>query len=332
MPTNETILELGQAGIESTRGTAVAATRKLYAQLTKKYARPPQEFQDRSGTYAGRRRISYRRQEVGFSAVDVATFEDMPWWFQFALKGGVTATSDGGTPPAYPYAFTPSTATDDLKAMTLEFNESGNPYKSTQVMVNSWNIRIDPDNNGSWMFDAELLARDIATTTYTGSISDRTTEEIPALGTKMYLDTATLGSTQLTGKLVSATVSGNNALHYKAFAEDVSSFAANKVGRGQRTFDAQFVLEFAADTEFAYLRSTTPQELFIRLESSGTQIHGSSATYKRARLDMAGYLSTINWGDRNGNIIATFGFQAYYNVSGGYDFKAEVVNALSSLP
>ena len=59
---------------------------------------------------------------------------------------------------------------------------------------------------------------------------------------------------------ISASVSGNNNIHYKAFAEDDTSFAANKVGRGQRTFNAQFVLEFADDPADARFIETIPGE------------------------------------------------------------------------
>jgi hypothetical protein len=332
MATNERIRELNQAGIETTRGTDAAATRKVYAVIDKNYNRPVTEFTDRSGTYAGRRRVAYGRPAISFAASDLATFEDLPWWFQLALKGGVAGSGDGGSPVAYTYAFVPSLTTDDLKSITLEFNEAGNPYQSTQVMVNTWTLRIDPDNEGGWMFDAELLGRDWTTASYTGAIADRTTEVIRAPGTKMYLDMATLGSTQLTGKLISASITGNNNLHMKAFAEDDGAWAANKVGRGLRSFDAQFTLEFDSDAQFAQYRATTPTELFIRLEREGSQIHGGTVTNKRARIDMNGYWSTIGWGDREGNIIATFGFQAFYNATSGYDLKAEVVNALSALP
>lgn len=331
MGTNERIRELNQAGLETTRGTDAAATRKVYAVIDKSYNRPITEFTDRSGTYAGRRRVAYGRPQIGFTASDIATYEDLPWWFQMALKGGVSGVTDGGTPPAYTYTFVPSLSTDDLKSMTLEFNESGNPYQSTQVMVNSWTIRIDPDNEGGWMFDAELLGRDWTTTTYTPAIADRTTEVVRAPGTKMYLDTATLGSTQLTAHLISASITGNNNIHMKAFAEDDQTWAANKIGRGLRSFDAQFTLEFDGDTQFAQYRNTTPTEVFIRMEREGTQIHGTSVTNKRVRLDMNGYWSTIGWGDREGNIIATFGFQAFYDAVSGYDFSASVVNALATL-
>ncbi len=135
MATNELILLKAQAGIESTRGTNVAATRKVYAQITPSYTKALMEFQDTTGTFFDRRRPAYGREKVGFSAKDIATFEDLPWWAQFFLKGGVAGVSDAGTPPAYTYTFAPSAATDDLKSMTLEFNDDGNPYETGQVMV-----------------------------------------------------------------------------------------------------------------------------------------------------------------------------------------------------
>ena len=289
MPTNETILRLNQAGLETTRGTGVAATRKVYANIEPSYDRPITEFTDTSGTFEGLRRVAYGRPNIGFAATDLLTYEDAAWWFQLLLKGGVAGVTDGGTPPAYTYTFIPSLSTDDLKTMTLEFNESGNPYKATQVMNTDWTIRIDPDNEGGWLLDANFIGITWATTTYTGSITDRTTEVIKAPTTKLYIDAATIGTTQVTGKFISGTVTGDNTPHLKAFAEDELSWPANKVGRGRRTFTAQFVMEFDSDTEFANYRATTPVERFIRLETSGTQIHGSTVTNKRIRIDMNGY-------------------------------------------
>lgn len=330
MVANEEILKLAQAGIESTRGTGIAATRKLYAQVSPSFERAIREFTDTSGSYSARRRLAYQRQRVSFSFTDLLTFEDLPWWMQFGIKGGVAGVTDAGTPPAYTYTFQPTLASDDLKSMTLEWNHVGNPYESTQVMLNSWTIRIDPDNEGGWILDGEMLARDIATTTYTGSISDRTTEVIKAPTTKLFIDSATIGTTQVLAKLISTSVSGNNNVHFKAFAEDETAFAANKVGRGQRTFDAQITMEFDNDTEFANFRAAAGTQRFVRLETEGSVIHTS--VKKRARIDMNGYWSSLGWSNREGNIIATFGLAGFYNATSGYDLKLEVVNALSTLP
>jgi hypothetical protein len=332
MGTNELILRLNQAGLETTRGTAVAATRKVYAQIEPTFEKPLAFFSDTSGTFAARRRQTYGRQRVSFSATDMATYEDLAWWMQMAIKGGVTGT--GSASVGYTYAFTPSLATDDLKSMTLEFGEPGNPYEVDQVMVNSFTLRGDPDSDteAAWMFEAEMMGRTLSTTTYTTSITDRTTEPIVARGTKLYVDTtaAGIGGTQVTGKLINWSITGNNAIHFKAFAEDESAMAANKVGRGERTYDGEMTVEFDDDTgnlSFATLRAGTP--IYIRLEREGSTI---ATTYKkRLRVDAAAYISSISFGDREGNMTATIGFNCFYDSTLAADLKVEIINALSTL-
>lgn len=296
------------------------------------YNRPLTAFTDTSGTYDSRRRPAYAREKVSFSASDIATYQDLPWWLQMGIKGGVTGVDDGSS--AYTYTFTPSAATDDLKSATFEFGDSGNPYETGQCMVNSWTLRMDADNDAEpgWMFDAEILGRDWATTTLTGALSDRTTEVILARGTKLYIDDAggTIGSTQKIGSLISASISVNNNIHYKAFAEDVTYVAANKVGRGERTLDAQFTFEFDSDTEFAKYRSTAPAQRMIRFEQSGAAaIH--TTVYPRMRFDIYGYWSSISQSDRQGNMTVTLGLMAFYDTTATKSFSVALVNALSAL-
>lgn len=334
--TNETILLKLQAALESTRGTDLAATRKVYAQFTPSYSRPLMDFMDTSGTFHARRRVGYAREKAGGTALDICTYEDLPWWLSMGVKGGVSASGDGGTPVAYTYTFNPTIASDDLKSATFEFGDSGNPYQISQMMVNSFTLRFDADNDSEpgWMIDVELIGRDLTTTTFTGSLSDRSTEVILARGTKLYIDDAggTIGSTQKTGSLIKASITVNNNIHFKAFAEDTTYVAANKVGRGQQTIDAQFSYEFDADTEFAKFRSTDAAQRLIRLEQSGSLIHSSSNTYKRMRIDLYGYWNSWSRSDREGNLTADFGFAGFYDSSASKTFQIEIVNALSTLP
>lgn len=307
----------------------------MYAQITPQFTRPLSPFRNTTGTFHGRRRPSYGRTKVAFTAMDEATYEDLPWWGQLMWKGGVTGGSgDAGTPEMFTYTFNPTTTADDLKSITLEFGDVGNPYQSSQVMVNSWTLRMDSDNDAepSWMLDLQLLGRDWSTTTFTAALSDRDTEAILARGTKLYIDDAggTIGSTQVTGQLISASITGNNNLTYKAFAEDVTYVAANAVGRGEQTFDAQFTFEFAADTEFANYRDTTAQERLIRLEQTGSIIH--DAITKKMTLDLYGYWSSWSRGTRVNNLTATFGLMGFYDTSAAKTFQAVIQNALETLP
>lgn len=343
MGTNELILKKTQAGIETTRGTGVAATRKVYANpFNFTYAKALQTFTDTSGTYDARRRAAYGRPVIGFTGTDLATFEDLPWWLKFAIKGGVVGVSDGDTTTAaYTYDFVPSASTDDLASGTFEVNEPGNPYKITQGMLDQWTLKGDStsDTNPGWEFDFTGMGRDFASTTYTGSIADRVTEVILARGTTFYVDDAggDFGTTPVTGELLSWSIQGANALHFKAFAEDVDSYAAGKVGRQARTYDATLTVEFASDAEFANYRSDTPVLRLVRLSRDGSQIHGVQAspslpaTNKNLTVDLAGYWSTISWADNQGNITAQFGLAGFLDATVGHVIEAKVVNALATL-
>jgi hypothetical protein len=333
--TNETILLQLQAALEATRGTDLAATRKVYAQFTPSYTRALMDFMDTSATLEGRRRVAYGREKAAGTALDICTYEDLAWWFQMGIKGGVTGVADAGTPIAYTYTFTPTLATDDLKSATFEFGDSGNPYQISQMMVNSFTLRMDADNDSEpgWMIDVELIGRDYTSTTFTAALTDRATEVILARGTKLYIDNAggTIGTTQKTGSLIKCSITVNNNIHFKAFAEDVTYVAANKVGRGARTLDAQFSFEFDSDTEFTKYRTAAGAQRLIRLEQSGSEIHTSSSVLKRFRFDMYGYWNSWSRSDREGNLTADFGFAGFYDVTAAKTFTAEIVNALITL-
>lgn len=334
--TNEVILLQLQAALESVRGTDLAATRKVYAQFTPSYTRTPMDFMDTSGTFEGRRRFAYGREKAGGTATDICTYEDLAWWLQMLIKGGVAGAGDGGTPIAYTYSFVPSLATDDLKSAVFEFGDSGNPYQIGQMMANSWTLRMDADNDSEpgWMLDVELIGRDLTATTFTAALTDRATEVILARGTKLYIDDAggTIGSTQKTGSLIKCSITVNNNIHYKAFAEDVTYVAANKVGRGARTLDAQFTFEFDSDIEFAKYRAAIAAQRLIRLEQSGSQIHGASVVNKRMRLDMYGFWNSWSRSDREGNLTADFGLAGFFDQAAAKTFSAEIINALITLP
>lgn len=333
MAGQERALEISQAGIETTRGTAVAATRKLYTLWQPfNFERELQWATQQTGTFENRREAAYDRTAISLNGTESLTFDDLPWWLQHILKGGVTATSDGGSPPAYPYAFTPTLAADDLKSSTLELGTPTLPYEIDQMMVNSATFRFAPDDARYWEMDVEVMGRTLTQTAMTGSIAERTRELIKAPGTKIYVDGTTLGSTQVAGRFIGGSITINNNLDYKFFAEDENAAAANKVGRGDRTVDAQFSFEFDSDAEFANYRSATPVERFIRIEREGTQIHGGSAVNKRARFDLNGYWSSVEPSYRNNNKILTFGLGARYNTSSAYALSAEVVNQLATLP
>lgn len=333
MGTNDVILKKVQAGLETVPGTDVAATRILRGTVMGSYDKPLATFPDQTGLYDARQRPLYGRESIGFTLTDGATYEDLPWHLQMAMKGGVAGVSDAGTPPAYTYAFVPSPSTDDLKSATYEHGEPGNRYQSNQVMTNSFTIRGDSDSDDEpgWMFEAEQLGLNWTPTAYTPALTLIDSDPIVMRGTKIFIDDAgaAFGTTQLLGHLISFSFSGNVNRHFKAFAEDEAGFSPGKTGRGQRTFDAQVVLEFDNDTEFAKYRNTTPQQRKIRIQREGATIH--TTVKQRARIDIPGYWQSIAFGDREGNMTVTLGLAGYLDSAAGFAAKIEIVNDLATL-
>lgn len=334
MGTNEVALLRAQAGLEASPGVAVAASRVIYAAVDPTYARPLGNVPDRSGTYHPRRKPNYARPTIGHGLTDVVTFEDLVFWAQMFLKGGVVGVSDAGTPPAYVWTFVPSMSIDDLKSMTLEFNEAGNPYESNQVYVNSATLRFNPDNANepTWMLDLECSGRNWIPTTYTAALPDRLTEGIPAPGTNVYIVDAVAdlaGASPITGRLISGSITFTVNRHQKAFSEDKLAAALGKTGRGDYLVDAQIVTEFDSDTEFAHYRAAIAKERVIRFESEGSVIH--DAITKRMQLDVAGFYNAWSRSDREGNLIATMGVAGFVNSSLAAEARLAVRNSLATL-
>jgi len=333
----EVFQEKTQAGIESTHGTGVAATRILNGVLTPfPIDRGLVWSEVHNGSYVSRQKASYPRFMPTTSYSESVTYEDLAWWAQMFAEGGVTGVTDGGNPnPAYTYAFDPDLNTDTLKSFTLENNVGGSVYDWVQVMADTVQIRIAPDNTSepSWMMDVGLMALGLPTSGSFASLSHRATEEVRAAGTKVFIDSsqANIGNTQVTGWLIDASISIAVNRHFKAFMENADGAAANKMGRNDRTFDMQMTVEFDNYTEYNNLISATPVPRFVRLQQEGSIIH--TVVRKRARFDVAGYWTSWAASEREGNRTAVFQFQAG-NIDPTFanDYKLSVVNGLATLP
>src|SRR6266566_2641318 len=143
MPAGLNTLQKAQAGIETVRGTGIAATRIVYLD------RGPwpdeaigRQFpdEDRNSFIQNYRNLLVSRGPVAFPALANATFEDIAWYLQPFAKGAVTGVLSNTT--VYTYTFSPTAATDDLKTITWEVGNDTQayqiPYCLGQKLVLSW--------------------------------------------------------------------------------------------------------------------------------------------------------------------------------------------------
>jgi hypothetical protein len=336
MAKNQTLFKGFFSGTESTRGTRVDPTRKMFTDFEFNVERSLEAFANRTGTRFSRRNPSYNRPVYTASGTDELSFEDAPLWGQLLIDGGNNrGASDGGTPtPMYPYTYVPSPSDDPVDSWTVQAGVPDNGYEYAQFMLRSGTITFDPRSNAAWMFAWEgfAISRTPIGATYTGTTPDRSTEKIRAAGTKVYIDDAggTIGTTQKTGLVKSGSVAITAGRINEDFLEDDQSYTANRVIIGEWTVDGQLVVSFADNTELANYLSESAVLRKIRISRDGSIIH--TTVRKNIALDLYGYWSGFTPGDQDGVITATFDVQAFYDATAATDFKLVVKNALATLP
>lgn len=209
---SEASLTRFQAGIESTPGTAVAATRIIYVK------EPSMPFEEDNTVQFGQSRPNFianydtaqtHRSAKWSSTIDVS-FDDIHFWLQMAAKGGVTPT---GTGP-YTWTFNGAGSTDDLNTMTLEAADDVMAVEVPYMLCTDWEIS-GSDGNGPGIIEAKMswLGQKMEPATLTSALSDRDLAGTYALfkNANLYLD-ASAGNigTTAAGNMMAFTFKVNN--------------------------------------------------------------------------------------------------------------------------
>lgn len=326
----EVILRRTQAVLEAVRGTQLAATRRVYGKglMTDKtnIIRPTNEQRGSLDMYF---RSQAGQIQDTFPYDGTVTYEDLAWWFQMALKGAVTGALRNTA--AYDYIFVPTQATDDLKSATIEWGDDTQAWKSGFAMVDTFDI-VAVYGQGL-TFKAGIMTDDWATATFTGALSDRTTEDALAQFSKLAIGAAgAVPSSYLTGRLIGWTFSVKNHLTPKYFMDGAGQKFTG-MGRGAREYALQMTQEgnAATITERANFDSNTPR--VVRITVTGTNIATSSPpTAKTIDLVLAGIWTAYDPGDNNTNTIFTGTLEGQYDTALAYVTSATVTNGLVTLP
>lgn len=325
----EVALRKLQAGIETTRGTAVAATRKVYAtaNMTKDVAlMAPME--DR-GTFVRNYRSVQGVTEAAMTAEAGASYEDLAWWFQLMLKGGVTGVVRGIT--AYDYTFVPSGTTDDLKSATFEWGDETQAFQMPYGMVDSWSI--EGTTGDFWKLNATLIGSDMAPITFTAALGDRIVEDVNMYLTKLAIGVpGAVPSSYMTGRFISFKLSGNNGLARKYFADGAAPTIGG-MGRAKRELTLELTFEGNAATITERGVWVTGTSRVARITALGSVIAGSTGSIQRTvDIVFPGRWQGFAVGDRDTNTIFTAVMRNEYDATLAYDISAVVTNAVAALP
>lgn len=324
-----------QLALEVTPGTPVTtATSKL----TGMYKIEQQEMRTkiRPQELRGSMAKFFRTITVGkiqnLNVEGTTVFEDLGYFLGMGLKGGVSGSSDGGTPPAYTYAYTPTlTDQDTPDTYTIQFGDNEQAYYAEYCFVKQLTLDFQVDQLAK--LTAAIVGRQRTAQAFTGSLSDRTTEDLIADNVIVYMDDTggTIGTTSFSTGVVGCTWTMANFMPDKTL--DGTLYFTQLV---EQPLAAELTLtcEVNTATQAKLAKFTGDTRQLVRVEcSNATAIHGT--VHKRLRLD--GAYNLTDWGpigsaDHNGIQTVQLKFTGEYDATYGAIAKAELVNALSALP
>jgi hypothetical protein len=262
-------------------------------------------------------------------------FDDAPYAWAATIKGGVT----------------PSGAT----AKTWTFQAASLTADDFDYFTDQWGDDVTSDwiTGGSGVADSLELGFDEGLGVFTGSIDmvyaraqlgagptggltvDDTPNWVYGADTEVFLDSAfgSIGTTKLTDAIHGATLSINNNLDRKRYANGSNTrFQLAGYGRGPREIELQLVVAKTAATiaERATLDDTPVPERFLELRTTSPEIITGSTPYSQS-IRLPAHLISAEDGEIDGNSIITFTYRGFYDSDLGYAIRVVVVNTLSSL-
>jgi len=324
-----------QLGLESTKGTAVAATAQW---------RGPGEFTDGREVVIPDEDVGYLvavdrgyspKVAAGFELQEVpATFEQIAYPFSAGLADVVSGAANGGTTNGYKYAYTaPTTALPTTKAYTFEAGDNQQAYEYEYAACKE--INLSGKSGEPIMLSSSWFARQESKCTFTAELTPPTVEEILFQRGKIYCDAVggTLGSTQLTNTWLAFNLkiltglqpvfTGDGNLYY-SFDKCIGPTIT-----GSLTFEHDTV-GVARKDDFVALTAKKFRMLFLGSALTGT---GGTFTTKAAQLDFVAKLTSVYpIGEIDGNDILKVNFQAVFNSTANLYFVATFCNLLAALP
>lgn len=317
-----------QAGIESVPGTAVAATRiqPIISGNMVEHGERSYIDEERNSLIKNYRAVA-TKQFVELSGIEVApTFEDLAWWLQFFAKGGVTGVVEDST--AYRYTFTPTATANDLKTATIEIGDNTQAYEVEHSVGTRMELTLARNTPASMSVD--FLGKQATATTFTGSLSDRVTEDINGALAAVYIDASTIGSTLVTNVL--DVKIGLETMQTQFWALNGSLAPVDVYRSAPRSASVEMTIAFNNTTEYAAFKSNFNGDdpRLIRVKVAGSTIAGSS-TAKLAQFDLYTVWAEAPFGEQDGLRVIQLSGETIYYPTATADWDFQVVNGLSTL-
>ena len=325
-----------QYGKETTRGTAVAATKLLLGKVPAINSDRKPEFpvEDAGIRADAVRSVIHQYLYANTLSTEHGYFQQLPALFGCGLKGNVTAAAvtDGGSD--YLWAFTPSlTAANAPDSLTIELGDDVQAFETEYCMFER--IRISGNvtqgmESSPVTVEADFFGRQLSPTTFTGSIALPSAEPINGKLSRFYLDTAWagIGGTEKTNILRGFDIEILTGLHPVFTGSGNKYFNTHAEGLIMAT--ANFTFEGNSDADAIFDAHQAGTFAAARLQINGAAI--GTGTAHSLKIDIGGAwesVSPLSSEDRGDN-LHTATLRGYYDATGAKLLDVAVVTNVNA--
>lgn len=313
-----------QMGVETVEGTAVAAD-TLIAGAEIPPVNPdrvPSFPEDNLGVRARSSRVRLDQLlATNTLRIPQCYFQALPLMMSLGLQGGITPVEQTASQADWLWTFLPSmTASNAHDTATLEAGDDTQAYEIENVLFERLRLAgliAQAGEEGPVEFEGDYFGRQVAPTTFTGSIAVPSMQDIIAKLGRIYIDTTWAGrsTTEVTNLVRSWDLEIMTGVHPKFFGSGNQYFDAH--GEGPIDVMLTMVLEggASADTEYDKWQAGTKQAVNITLDS-GVQL-GTGDNHNLEFSVWGAYESIIplSEDDRGNNLHAAI-FHGLYDPTG----------------
>lgn len=333
-----------QVGKQSVIGTAVATTRTLPYRgavvINSNRTDPDVDVGSLDPIFAP---FPTALEATMSGATGPSTFNDLAIRLSAGVKGGVSPT--GNAVSGYTWNFTAASLTaDPFDYYTVETGDDtaesgGAGVNGFGGVINQFGMTM-PEDLSPWTVSDDWVFAGAVFGNKTAAVSPPNTANwMFGADTSFYLNTAAgaIGATQLTDAVRGASLTINNNLDQKRFANGSNTrFQLGAYGRGARTIELTLTVEKTTATiaEAITIDDTPVPNRYIKISvnSAETNSAGSGGTKASADFFLPVRLYSVTDGEIGGNANWQFNYHGFYDSTLSYAFKAVVVNSLSALP
>ena len=329
MPAAVLLVTVAQAGLEATPGTGVAATHVVdHDPGSFNLKRDIKKIRIRNAGSLATGHRSYPGQEM--VAVDYSfpvTYDRLIVYLNQFL-GPLTAGAGAGADKTWTWDGTKiSDLLDQQKRTTFEVGGTNWPSDLKVVGCAGDKLTLSIKQNDNWQGKVAYIGMVTTEAARTGALTlPATLVDVLGTTTKVYIDSSTIGTTQVVGSIVTAEIEIDLGTAAR-FTLDSTGTPYRIAQPNPRVIGCKMVAEFGALTEYDAWVADTARK--VRIVSTGPVLGGS---FYKAQFDLYGTWEAAPLGWDNGVGTLALELKGRYDATAAAEIGAVVICSLVALP